>query len=93
MKKDKQKTEVIFRKFPEGDVIAIFPFEKFDLNGNYTSYMHIGQHGGCSLDLAKDLIKPSKEECQDLIEELGSIGYNLDILNEYEHKDASYEKV
>lgn len=82
MKKDKQKTEVIFRKFPEGDIIAIFPFETFDLEGNYSSYMHIGQHGACCHELAKELIKPTKEEYQELKTELESIGYNLDILNE-----------
>jgi len=80
--KDKQKTEVIFRKFPEGNLIAIFPFEEWDYNGNYSSYMHIGQHGSCHPDLAKELIRPDKEEYQDLFTELESIGYNLEVLNE-----------
>ena len=82
MKQDKQETEVIFRKFPEGDIIAIFPFEEWDRKGNYSSYMHVGQHGGCSPDLAKELVRPGEEEYQDLKEELESIGYNLEVLND-----------
>lgn len=78
-----QKTEVIFRKFPEGDIIAIFPFDKWDLTGNYSSYMHVGQHGACSPELAKELLRPTKEEYKNLKEELESIGYNLEILNEF----------
>lgn len=49
-------TKVIFRKFRDGSVIALFPNIPWDNNGNIASYMHVGQHGGASLLL---LLTPS----------------------------------
>jgi hypothetical protein len=78
--KDKHKTEVKFRKFPEGDVIALFPKLRFDWEGSQiTSYMHMGQHGGASPDLIKELDKAKPKEYNDLKRELESIGYNLKV--------------
>jgi molybdopterin converting factor small subunit len=75
-----QKTKVHFRKFKEGDVIAIFPDEQWDLHCNVASYMHIGQHGGASPELIDELEAVDKEEYEPLQKELESIGYDLKIL-------------
>lgn len=45
MEQDTHKTKVVFRKFPDGEVIALFYEEEFSHPGNFTSYMHVGQHG------------------------------------------------
>ena len=44
-------TKVMFRKFKDGEVIAIFPNELYDwINKDLVwSYMHIGQHSACLL--------------------------------------------
>lgn len=73
MKKDK----VVFRKFPEGEIIALFPNEKVDLKGNINSYQHIGQHGGASPELVRELKKATPKEYRELKQELISIGYKL----------------
>ena len=73
--------KVIFKKFPEGDIIAIFPelLGTFDPN-DCLSYMHIGQHGACDSRLIRELESASAEEYQDLWEELESIGYELELI-------------
>jgi hypothetical protein len=74
-------TTVIFRRFPRkegGAVIAIFPYEMADLEGNVQSYVHIGQHGGCSRWFTT-FTKPANLEdadAQALKKELESEPYN-----------------
>jgi len=74
-------TKVIFRKFKDGEVIAIFPNELYDwINKDLVwSYMHIGQHGAASKSLAEEKEIALPEEYANLQEELESIGYVLDI--------------
>ena len=96
MKKDKHKTKVIFRKFKEGDVIALFP-EELGTNEHWTcnSYQHIGQHSSCCADTIVYCTKlATPEEYEDLYNELESIGYNLEIRKRVtQHMDQiRYEK-
>ena len=75
------KTEVIFRQFPEGDIIALFPFEFCDLEKKYiSSYMHIGQHSAASPDLIWELSRVQEDQYKPLEDELRAIGYNLKII-------------
>ena len=86
MEKDKEITEVIFRKFKNNDVIALFPYLVGFRYGDCMSYMHIGQHGEASLGLISGykfnnktlLAKP--DEYQPLYNELSNLGYNLKVL-------------
>ena len=75
------KTKVIFKKFSEGDIIAIFPeMGKWDYKGNLVSYMHFGQHGGCSPELLNDLETAYFHEYEALYKELiDIIGYKLQV--------------
>jgi len=67
----KKTIKVIFRKIDD-EVIAIFPEIKNTYN-TLLSYMHIGQHGGCSL-FYTDITKPCpREEYLSLLEELKGI--------------------
>lgn len=70
-------TNVVFKKWEDGQIIALFPHDSFDLDGNITSYMHIGQHSGASRDLLYELDDASIEEYKNLKEGLLSIGYKL----------------
>ncbi len=76
-------TLVTFRKFPENDVIALFPklLEGQDIHGNQfiLSYMHIGQHGSAIDDLIDDLSPATADEYSNLKAELSSIGYELEV--------------
>jgi len=74
-----KKDIVVFRKYRNGDIIALFPFMNEGLN-MCNSYMHIGQHGSADYNLVVSGTKPaSKEEYADLFEELKQIGYNMEI--------------
>ena len=44
-------------------------------------YSHIGQHSACHIDYANESREATKEEYNPLLEELLSIGYELNILN------------
>lgn len=74
--------DVLFRKFEDGDVVALFPTETWapDVTNTITSYQHVGQHGGASIRLLYTLEPATPEEYAPLLRELESIGYdNLEV--------------
>jgi hypothetical protein len=73
--------KVVFRKFREGDIIALFPRIPADINGNMCeSYQHIGQHGAADLHgVIDNTVYAIPKEYTALAKELRSIGYHLDI--------------
>ena len=82
-KKIKEATLVLFRKDKRGgDVMAIFPYQNAG-EGYITSYEHIGQHSACSWDYVReDTMSASREEYEDLKNELQGIGYdNIIVIN------------
>jgi hypothetical protein len=75
-------TFVFYRKVIKppmaGDVIAIFPFDVFDIRMNMASYMHVGQHSGCSIDFILNDTIATKSACDThgcMEEELNEYGY------------------
>jgi dimeric dUTPase (all-alpha-NTP-PPase superfamily) len=80
-------TRVIFRKFKEGDIIALFPDNACTQNiCDCESYMHIGQHGAASVSIVNWTKPASKEEYQTLYQELISIGYDLELASRFSYK-------
>jgi hypothetical protein len=71
---------VVFRVFPEGDVIALFPNDICDARDNITSYQHVGQHGAASPSLIEELRPATPKEYGPLKKELESIGYELEVI-------------
>lgn len=81
-------TAVIFRRFEEGDIIALFPSLPCDDSGLITSYQHIGQHSGASPDLIHELAPVPEADYAPLLAELVSVGYDdLDVLEPYTSAD------
>ena len=92
--KDKYKTDVQFLVYKDDtEIFAYFPNEKyfgddtavardygFDLRMR-TCYAHIGQHSACHPDYASECIEAPPEAYSDLKNELESIGYDLNVLN------------
>lgn len=71
-----EEARVIFRKWPEGEILAIFP-DMEEGPGVYNSYMHVGQHGAASRSVIWHT-KPAKlEEYRALAHELEMRGYKL----------------
>lgn len=65
---------VVFRKFPDGAVIALFCDSAKDCNpGHVMSYMHIGQHGEASRTLGRNLRLATPDEYAPLLAELRRI--------------------
>lgn len=75
-KKPSACVDVVFRAFPEGDVIALFPGEDAG-RGQVLSYQRLGQHGGADRALIKELRSASRKEYAPLLAELKKIGYCL----------------
>ncbi len=73
-----EKTIVIFRKWKDGQIIALFPTVPSDCIGKYCeSFMHIGQHSGADYWGVVEQTKPAKwGEYQALRNELESAPYN-----------------
>lgn len=66
---------IIFKQWPDGDVIALFPYQEWDNQGNIASYEHVGQHGGASSCLLSELKNATFEQAKPLLTELQNI-YN-----------------
>lgn len=81
MAEEKVKVVVLFRKYPEGDILAIFP----EIPGDYTGYecmvyQHLGQHGSGDCQGMMQATKPAKpSEYKALKRELESIGYIVEV--------------
>lgn len=73
--------KVMFRKF-KGEILAIFPYEVENKNGDVCCYAHIGQHSTCDYDyVVNNSKKASEAELSDLKAELIGIGYQLEIVS------------
>lgn len=85
-------TQVIFRKYvSENEIIALFPNENANSNGECGSYMHIGQHSPADYNaVIEHTTAATKEEYTPLYNELVAIGY--DDLQVITHTDSEYCK-
>lgn len=87
MTKDTHTTEVKFRKFKDGQIIALMPHEVCDLKGNVTSYMHVGQHSGADYKGMLAITKrATPTEYEPLLNELESIGYRIKLVQKQFYK-------
>ena len=78
---EKQVLKVVFRKFNDGEIIALFPQIKFGCpHYEIMSYMHIGQHGEVDHHAILEQTKlATEEEYQALLNEIKSIYRDYDI--------------
>ena len=90
MKPGKTKDEkVIFRKYPDGDIIALFPEIAAKNDRGYTcqSYMRVGQHGAADpLTVVPQTKIANQEEYQPLFDELTNmVGYDLKVIKRFRY--------
>lgn len=78
-------TKVVFRVCKEGVVYALMPEIKADVAGRYcTSYEHVGQHGAADYYYCIATSRPAEpHEYQNLIDELGRVGYKVKVIQRY----------
>ncbi len=80
VEEDDEITDVIFRQWRNGDIIALFPNQD---TGRYTcgSYMKVGQHSAADYEgVVSATILAAPKEYEDLKKELEKIGYKLRVL-------------
>ena len=70
-------TKVIFRKFRDGQIIALFP--EFKEKNGVLSYMAIGQHSEAGYNVIRASKPASPKEYSSLLNELQYIGYNVKV--------------
>jgi len=92
METDTYKTDIIFRVFKK-EVIALFPHEVCDRQGNVTSYQHLGQHSGADYrHIIQNSKKATEQEYKNLKKEMENLGYSLNLVSrqnrKYENKLA-----
>jgi len=82
-------TKTVFRVYPDGAVIALFPQISASVSGDLCeSYMHIGQHSGATPELVVRRTRlATPEEYQDLKMELETIGYKIQPAKRMTYKD------
>ena len=75
-------TKVLFRKWLNGEVIALMPYVPADVNGIYSdSYEHVGQHGAADAEgLIGRTVPAIPSEFAALKRELESIGYAIEVI-------------
>ena len=72
-----REVKVIFRKWSDGTITALFPEIPSDFSGwSCVSYEHMGQHGAANCSRVMSVTREaSPEEYKALLRELGQIGY------------------
>jgi hypothetical protein len=71
------ETPVVFRKYGDGEIIAIFPSLPGGRFGECQSYLHIGQHGSADYGHVIRTTSPAGlNEYADLRAELVQVGYD-----------------
>lgn len=79
---DTEPTRVVFRRYPDGQIVALFPDVPF-LPGDagsacVSSYTHVGQHAGADYTVVMRQSRPAtSDESAELQAELELIGYRL----------------
>ena len=81
MEKDNFKTDIVFRKFKDGQIIALMPHEVDTNKGLVCTYMHVGQHSSGDYNYVVSITKlATEDEFADLKKELESIGYDIKVI-------------
>ena len=85
--------KTIFRAFPDGEIIALFPQISANVGGwHCASYMHTGQHGAASPDIVSRTRLARPSEYRELYLELEQIGYNPAPATRFSPKDFEIRK-
>ena len=70
----KEKIRVVFRVYPDGDVLALFPYVEYSNRWDCMAYQHVGQHAGADYGLCVSCTKlATLEQYSPLLRELTSI--------------------
>lgn len=75
---DSLPTPTIFRRYPDGEIVALFPTIPADPDGHCSSYVHVGQHGAADPGHVIARTRPARpDEYANLLDELTGLGYDV----------------
>jgi hypothetical protein len=83
MSKETINVKAIFRRYNDGEVIALFPELAATANNPWhcSSYAQVGQHGAADpLVVVTNTSPATPKECAPLLKELQAIGYRVCII-------------
>lgn len=94
---DPSITPAIFRKFSNGEIIALFPYIAGNTDGwTCQSFVHVGQHGAADPLVVVPRTKPATlDEAWDLICELTTSPYRyrpIRVLKRFPHDSHAYRR-
>jgi len=76
-----QLTQVIFRKFKDGTLVAVFPYDIYNHTGTVWCYHPVGQHAQCDYGAVMANSSPATEaEYSRLKKELENRPYNYKLV-------------
>ena len=79
---ENQPVKVVFRRYNNGQILALMPYEITCHSLMCSSYQHIGQHSGADYTYCIRSTKPATEhEYSILKRELENIGYIVNVIN------------
>lgn len=80
--------KMIFKKDVNNnnEIVAFMPYDIENWRGEFTCYAHVGQHSLCCYDYYLSCKKATEEEYKELLEELKSIGYDVEIIKKINGK-------
>lgn len=88
-----EATPTIFRRYPDGEVVALFATVPADLYGHCSSYVHVGQHGAANPQHVIANTRPATpDEYADLMHELMEIGYLVRPILRMNHRMAEQRR-
>lgn len=72
---------VVFRRYPDGQIIALFPYDFVNEQGDCNSYMFIGEHGAADyFQVLSDTVRAAPKDYESLCKYLKSRGYKPRIM-------------
>lgn len=79
-----ESTRTILRRFPDGDLIALFP-DIDEGRGRCSSYMRVGQHAPADRRLVDRTrpVDPSDLDAAALLRELRAVGYEPRVIRRW----------
>jgi hypothetical protein len=84
-------TPVVFRKFCDGDIIALLPDETNDKTHMVNSYMRIGQHGEADYTgIIRKTVPAKPSEYAALKKEMEKLGYVFKVCKKYAIRFRQY---
>lgn len=78
----------------DGEVVAVMPYVLGTNNSRTMAcYVHTGQHSTCHADWVLEQAPANESEYGDLLNELKTIGYDVEILTKFDYRETLKKRI